>query len=481
MANIRYVCLSDLHLGEEDSLLTNTTAEGEIDTAEPSPTLLRLTDCILELLRHNEPGAPKPTLILNGDILELALSRMDKALLVFEQLLSHLMPPGEQQFAETIFLPGNHDHHLWETARETQYLNYISQPGVEVEEPWHTTKVFMDMQGSDRLVSNFLTGVARRLPHLKDVEILTGYPNYGILKSGEDGNRCVVFHHGHFVEAIYSAMSKATSLVFSDYEMPSDVYKLEEDNFAWIDFFWSTMGRAGEVGGNIERIYEATADRHTLNKITNQLARNIAHEFDIPYLWPDYFERLALQSVFRGLVVNNIGGTQERQQAARSVPEAALSAKGERGLHAYVEGPLRKQIEVEHGSLPESVTFVFGHTHKPFERMMNFAGYRQDVPVLNSGGWIVESVETAPLRGGSIIVVDEDLTAVSVRMYTEGNHRPRVEEPGPQAAEPSPLRKHVKHILDTEQKPWSRFEGAVDEGLAKRAKLRAARLGLLGA
>lgn len=68
MLNISYVCLSDLHLGEEDNLLTD-----RVNCSRPSPVLPCLAECLAEILRHNQPGAPQPGLILAGDVLELAL------------------------------------------------------------------------------------------------------------------------------------------------------------------------------------------------------------------------------------------------------------------------------------------------------------------------------------------------------------------------------------------------------------------------
>src|SRR5512142_2878947 len=121
MLNIRYVCLSDLHLGEEDSLLT-----GE-DVSRPSPVLRSLAECLAEILRRNQPGAPMPTLILAGDVLELALCPSQQAFATFEQLLWSLMPPHNELFGEIVYVPGNHDHHVWQTAREAQYLNYLGR------------------------------------------------------------------------------------------------------------------------------------------------------------------------------------------------------------------------------------------------------------------------------------------------------------------------------------------------------------------
>ena len=51
MPDIRYVCLSNLHFGEEDSLLTNIkTASTDIDPTAPSPVLVRLVECLRSLV-----------------------------------------------------------------------------------------------------------------------------------------------------------------------------------------------------------------------------------------------------------------------------------------------------------------------------------------------------------------------------------------------------------------------------------------------
>ena len=66
MHDIRYVCLSDLHLGEEDSLLTKMN-DNDVDPHNASSVMDCLVDCLKVLISKNE-GNEKPTLILNGDI-----------------------------------------------------------------------------------------------------------------------------------------------------------------------------------------------------------------------------------------------------------------------------------------------------------------------------------------------------------------------------------------------------------------------------
>ena len=129
MPDIRYVCLSDLHFGAENSILS-CLVDGEVivDTSQASSVLEGLVAGLTMLIGANEDKSRKPTLILNGDVLELALASDNVALMVFELFLDRIFPAdGEALFDNTIlYQPGNHDHHLWETARELQYATLLN-------------------------------------------------------------------------------------------------------------------------------------------------------------------------------------------------------------------------------------------------------------------------------------------------------------------------------------------------------------------
>jgi hypothetical protein len=85
-----------------------------------------LANCLTELVRHNE-RTRKPTLILNGDALELALAEDNIALMAFDRFVELMFPVNGDRLIDPkiIFNPGNHDNHLWETARETQYVEFL--------------------------------------------------------------------------------------------------------------------------------------------------------------------------------------------------------------------------------------------------------------------------------------------------------------------------------------------------------------------
>ena len=467
MPSIRYLALSDLHLGQDESLLTHIDADtGSVIPDAPSPTLRALAACLGELARQ-AAGPAKPTLILNGDILELALCDSDHAVKTFAQFVALLANDGESVFDEIVYVPGNHDHHLWEMTRETQYLNYMRRLAriEDLEPAWHTTKLFAGRRWKDRVVQATLTTVARKAAGREDLEVLTAYPNFGLLERNGGQGRSVLFHHGHFIEAIYHAMSTAASLVFSDHRIPSDVFALEGENFAWIDFFWSTMGRSGRVGTGVERIYEATGDVASLRKLTDSLAHNLARRFHL-FTPLDPLEELALRSLFRH-VVERVAGRQERQRGAalRALP---LSEEAEKGLRWYLEGPLRNQVEAEHQPAPDEVTFVFGHTHRPFEHVMDSGLASQPVKILNTGGWVVDTRVPRPEQGGAVALIGEDLSAVSLRFYNEGQYGVRVEEPLQPGGTHSQLWEHVRAVVQPDREPWRTFTDTV----AREARVR---------
>src|SRR6266581_1090753 len=120
--------------------------------------------------------------------------------MTFERFMELIVPRnGDPLFAdEIVYIPGNHDHHLWETARETQYANFLKKnPGLQnLPVPWHTTNIFE----GDVVPAFFLDTVIQRHEAMKDISVRTVYPNFG-LKDGR--GKAVVFSHGHLIESIY--------------------------------------------------------------------------------------------------------------------------------------------------------------------------------------------------------------------------------------------------------------------------------------
>lgn len=466
MADIKYVCLSDMHLGAENSLLSNLTNDSkDTDPRVASPVLVQLVECLKNLILQNE-STEKPTLILNGDILELALTTDNEAAMVFERFIELILPAqGERLFKKIVFIPGNHDHHLWEAAREAQYVNFISDkdtkqsPGSLLEIPWHTTRMFNPVP---RVPATFLEGIVRRYPHLSTEKIDTVYPNFGLIS--DDYSRCVIFSHGHFIESMYMLMSELRGLMFSHSKLPETIYKIEAENFAWIDFFWSTMGRSGDVGSDMEIVYDTLQDDKALGKLVDNLVDGLDARYDLPGFDP------ATNRILKWLAQVALKAVRDRE---RCRPEEDLSPAAEAGLKKYLEGAILDQVTQERGgNIPPHATFVFGHTHKPLQWDETYVGFHPGMRVYNSGGWVVDTTKCAPTHGGAVILVDENYDTTSLWMYTEhktaAEYQVTVHTATHPGAPENPFYQRISGLVNADQNPWKLFSETVAAAVPKR-------------
>jgi len=498
MSDIRWISLSDLHLGERNSLLSDVRPGTlDVDPLSASPTMKALVDCLCALVVNQDS---KPNLVLHGDILEFATAPARRALMVFERFVQLTLVGQDGQdalFDKVVYVPGNHDHHIWVSARETQYVEALKHcpTGSGFPDDRHTTRAFA---GVEPPVQGYvLTELVRRFPSLKDAAITTAYPNFGIVRP--DGSKAVLWTHGHFIDPLYRLMSELNTIVFPDSHLPEDVEALEQENYAWIDFFWSTMGQTGAAGAQMGRIWDRVQDKSWKHEILDNIAKSLAKRFTHT-IFGDRIEEQVFEWLLPLLV--------DRLPLERDAEEAVLSQGAQNGLVQYVEGPLRKQVSGERGSMPEEVTLVLGHTHKPFFCTQPFKGYPQSPRVYNTGAWSVDGMEPRRLHGASLVLIDEDLNDAAVRFYNEGdrpeNYRVRVESAEPRACESlssdssaaggsgappespndqpaarggasNPLRQHLLDVVDPDQDPWKSFSRVVRENVQERLRLKAER------
>lgn len=460
MTEIDWICLSDTHFGAENSVLSHLPEDSlTVDPTSPGPVLEELVDCLDDLTGSQRPRR-RPTLILNGDIFELALAQDNVAAMVFDRFIDLAFARRDPIFDDTIFyIPGNHDHHVWETARERQFAQYVSQVRRQdpIGPPWHATRLFR-RTGDLPLESELLTAlIRRRLGRPASVNIV--YPNMGI--GDPAGSASVIFHHGHFAEPLYRLMSTVKAALFPDQASPRDVWEWEADNFAWIDFFWSTLGRSGDAGEDVGLVYDMLQNRAALAVLTGNLATAVASHAPPVVRWlADPAARIALRKLADAL------GHRERAK-----PDELLSGSTRAGLDAYLSGPLLRQLSHERpDAVGRRVQFVFGHTHKPFESLELFGGYPGPVSVFNTGGWVVDTQGTSPLQGAAIVLGDTSCNVASLRMYNQADSQSayRVRLSAPPGSPANDLEKALASGLDFSQPPWSRFSTAVAAAVDQR-------------
>jgi hypothetical protein len=485
MAEIQYICLSDLHLGEEDSILSSMKDDGaDGDPCATGPVLKQLAACIKDLI--GKFGGSKPTLVLNGDTLELALCPIHHASMAFQCFINELHGEKGFVFDRIVMVPGNHDHHLWEMTREDQYRDYLQRHPeiVKLPEQWHSTKLFGPPE--DNPISRFLTDMIQRPPLKMGMQVEVAYPNYGLITEktlgrNKDPKKCVVFHHGHFTEWIYSAMSTVNGWIFAPKDTSRYPWDLEKENFAWIDFAWSALGQS-VVG--LETVYEKALDDREFGQVIGNFSAGLAKELGTRTF--DWFEG-AIIDKFLSLIYRGFGG------AEKGHGDAPLSKDGLKQLFRYVEGPLHAQIRYDILAIREKknelknkdndpdafkqemappTTFIFGHTHKPFMEHEVFAGYKDGVDVYNSGGWVVDTLDPNPLHGGSLVLVDDQLNVAAINMYKETRNNsisPIGLERLPSSS-PSPVMDEIGKFRFAEETRWKAFSEAVAETIPIRRK-----------
>ena len=130
--------------------------------------------------------------------------------------------------------------------------------------------------------------------------------------------------------------------------------------------------------------------------------------------------------------------------------------------------------------MPSSVTFIVGHTHKPFQRDMNFKGYSDWVNIYNTGGWIVETVDPQPLHGGAIALVDEDLNTTLIRVYNESDepqgYSVKVEEATHAVEKANPFHEKIKNLVESSKDCWEELSNVITRAVYIRAQHLRARI-----
>jgi hypothetical protein len=474
MPDIRYVCLSDLHFGAENSILSSLKDDHiTVDPSKASSVLDGLVAILRTLIEANEDQTPKPTLILNGDILELALANDNVALMVFELFLDRVFPSGGDALFDPVILyqPGNHDHHLWETARERQYANLLDtlKPDDVLPVPWHGTSLYY-LEDSRPVHSELLEELAKRRPHDQTIEFRVSYPNLGL--RSDDQKTSVVFHHGHNVEAIYHLMTTLKDYVFPGRRPATEVWDIEAENFAWIDFFWSTLGRSGDVGAQVGLVYDMLQDDHAIQRLAGNLSNGIAMRVAHKGIAGRF--RWLIKGVLHkvlNLIASKVAASERR------IPTVPLSEKSRVGMMAYLSGPLTRQLAGEapkqDGQLPEQVKFIFGHTHKPFvESTKVEGGLANPVRIFNSGGWVVDTKEIEPLHGANLVLLDENLEVACVRLFNQAtrstDYRVRLDDGLP--AEQGPFYQRLSTLIRPDDDVFKNFSKAVAGLVTERGR-----------
>ena len=459
--SLSHLVLSDIHLGARDSLMTHLDA-GDAIAEGPSPVLSAFANALRETL-----GEHKPQLVLLGDALDLGLSPFGDVSKSFLQLLDAFFPvDGTDVFQrEIIYVAGNHDHHLWRMAQDHSFVRALEQghlPG-DLES---VTRIFGTPSHRCRLMESLF---AHR-PHLSDAAVRIAYPNWGI--ADKDKNRAVVMHHGHYLDSMYRALSNLRGFLGDEEPRPSTMRQLEQENGPWIDFLWSDLGSAGDVGAKVGSLYSVMLSAGASHDFAESLSRRITGGLHSKLGLNPKMELkygVTLDNLIKAGIDLTAGRAAERQRDGHC---HVLGEEEIEDLGWYLGQPVAAEIRAEMGDVPRELNFIFGHTHKPFQDELMIDGFEVPVGVFNTGGWVLDEPTLMPVQGCAAMLVSDDLEVASLRLFndpTGGTMNPvRVEGSG----RLSRLVDETSRAVEAASSHWADFSSIVEARIVEEADKR---------
>lgn len=449
---LRYIVISDLHLGEEESLLTPPKGK--------SYSLVEaFSDCLADLVFNFNKEKELPVFIFNGDILGLSFSTYHESLKAFEHFAKAITVQNKI-CDSVVYIPGNHDHHIWQLAQEEEYQKRLSKrkKGAPIPEMISSTSPLYQ----DGFASSFFEAFMSNNQEAAPSEFKIHYPNF-LLPSPKSGDPFVLFHHGHFAENTYHFISKAMQALYPELKTPDTLNALEMQNGAWIDFAFSQLGRSGEAGKYFERLMLTLSSEELLKERKNALAENVAKELNFPYLPFDWMEKILAKRL-----ITNIS---EKVRSERYRGGTSCSDETMQGLMEYLNLYCHEILK-ENGWKNEQLTFVWSHTHKPFEKIKKTKKIGQ-VNMINTGGWTIPPA-TSPTHGASIILINKknEVQALRIFMDTEDGEKGVFKVSQPEGETESDFIKSIHDkIYDKENKlipVWAKFKKELETEISRR-------------
>jgi hypothetical protein len=151
-----------------------------------------------------------------------------------------------------------------------------------------------------------------------------------------------------------------------------------------------------------------------------------------------------------------------------------MSSGATADLRWYVGGPVRQQL-LDEGMLGavQELSFVFGHTHKPFQDELVIAPWALPVSIYNTGGWVMDQPTMAPTQGASAIFIDAELNVATQRLFNDpanGAIAPvSVRGTGGFRDRDNPLLGQVASALERSAERWAAFSDCARRDVTLRA------------
>ncbi|HVN75415.1 MAG TPA: metallophosphoesterase [Thermoanaerobaculaceae bacterium] len=413
------VIISDIHIGDDEGIVRQQAAKG-YSAAGTSGLYVR--DDFQQFLEAigkvaaAVPGKKISYLILNGDGWDVAIKNVDEVAELSQSLFAAL--PVDEYFGQILFLPGNHDHHLW-TMLQTQtcVVRPLEKAAGSATGPASVAKLvegqvqafpheqsgLLDLATGELKIPGvkppydghvFLSGLtgAKRIP------INVVYPNLYLVPASP--TQSILVTHGHFFEFAWRLLTEVLAQLLAREHVRTDLVNLEMLNSPLTEFFNFSLAQVGPVSTLVNRIYNqvrAGQKPPELDIALDSLATyaDRAIEFHGDNLWSDFVAMLkeagsdaaikAVRSLVESLLMSALRDAKRGNLAVSGARHDAHFLDRQETLDfidLYLTMSRRKQPNLEFG------TVVFGHTHEAFPRRTRQLRESGEVAFWNTGGLV---------------------------------------------------------------------------------------------
>lgn len=372
----RAFVISDIHLGASTSLLTAIDYDAEKNQLFERPLAAAVLDKLLTDLKERLFGEKIQQCILLGDIFDFSFASYGLAMRNGRWFFQKLVEAD--LFEEFVYLPGNHDHHLWHQICEHYYLiSELENPPLDYPQT---------LPASLLLQRTFLD---RLMPEGHSLQVT--YPNYEMKVNG----KMFFLHHGHFLQKLYIAASQ----FLAESIQTNSIEDLEMLNAPFLEFGWYSIGQAYNTGQNklLDRLYFMFKNQNTqgldrllklfLQKIDRWEPRRKRRRWNVFGLITDNLIKWIGPFLIKRLFFKQTRLFSKAQHAS-SARHKRLTPSMQNAITEYVEKYLVSDIgECRH------CNFIFGHTHEPENIEIHHEPHQRTYHIYNTGGWIVDSLD----------------------------------------------------------------------------------------
>jgi len=252
---------------------------------------------------------------------------------------------------------------------------------------------------------------------------------------------------------------------------------LEQENGPWVDFLWSDLGSAGDTGREAFSLYQimnnAGASHAYADQFRERLLDRVATQLGFSGSMPLY-QGITLRQLVGALIEVTLS---RNAQSQRNNFLDVLPPEDLKNLSAFISGPALHDLKLAlhsahapHSKLDEfDLSFVFGHTHKPFQQELVIDGLTQPVAVYNTGGWVLDQPTMTFTQGASAVFISDDLDVAALRLFND----PVASQMAPVRAEglqnfrdrDNPLLAQLQAAVQATQADWATFSACAREKL----------------